>query len=286
MALDLNKGRASRGMENPLSAIFDLADDVSVHSRYVKGMVWYAIIFMIFWMFFNLILVLQTLNQGNLGLFTLLLGILISGFLAIWLIMRTHIFFKYFTHRYTGIKTVRDSEQPVPIPKGATVEDRYLKYLQKTHPPLEKLLKRTPGVLKRPASLTDKSGNRYEFDIYLSLPPSTSWKLFRMGGPGYGLFIKRNKGKPKLADILDLKKSVQNIAEAHDIVPSRVVLLNKFPGHYNGLSDDLYSFLVREEFKINLRGKTFYPVIQVVGETAEGYYDFTPLVPEFADRLP
>jgi hypothetical protein len=262
MDLDLNKGRASRGMENPLSAIFDLA------------------------VFFNVLLVIQTLATGNIVPFFILLGLMISGLLAIWLILRTHMFFKYFTHRYIGIKTVRESEQPVKIPGGATVDERFLNYLKTTHPPLVKLMKRTPKALKRNVNLSDKTGGRFQFDIFLSVPQSFSWKMFKMGEPGYGLFIKQFKGKPKMKDILDLKTAVKNISEAQDIVPSRIVLLCKFPKSYSGLSEDLYSFLTREEFKLDLKGKTYYPVIQIVGETAEGYYDFTPLVPEFADRLP
>jgi hypothetical protein len=285
MDIDLNKGRANRGMENPLTAIFDLADDVSTHSRYVKGMVWYAIIFMIFWMFFNFLLVLQTLSQGNL-VFTLLLGLFISGLVAFLLIWRTHLFFKYFTRRYVGIKTVRDSEGLIKIPEGPTSAERYLTFLKQRHPPLTKLLKRSPKVLNRSSSLADSTGSRHEFDLYLTLPPGLTWKMFGFGEPGYGLFIKKMKGKPKMAHVLDLKKAVQNITEPENVLPSRIVLLYKFPSHFKGLSDDLYSFLVREEFKMTLKGKTYYPVIQVVGETEEGFYDFTPLVPEFADRLP
>ena len=100
------------------------------------------------------------------------------------------------------------------------------------------------------------------------------------------MYIKKQKGKPKMTHILDIKKAVMDVAEIKEEVPSRIVLLFKYPASFKGLSDDLYSFLVREEFKIELKGKTYYPVIQLVGETEDGYYDFTPLVPEFADRLP
>lgn len=286
MELDLNKKRDTRGIENPLSAIFDLADDVSIHSRYVRKMVWYAIIFMIFWMFFNFILILDSLARGRVIPFTLLLGLMISGLVAIWLILRTHVFFKYFTRRYNGIRTVRDSDTPAKIPKGASMEERYLNFLKSKHPPLQELLKRNPKALLWRTKLKGRTGTHHEFDMYISQNPKTSWKIFSFGEPGYGLFVRKIKGKPKLDHILEVKKSVSDISDACEIIPSRIVLLYKFPEHFNGLSEDLYSFLVKEEFNLNIKGKNYYPVIQVVGETSDGFYDFTPLVPEFADRLP
>jgi hypothetical protein len=286
MDIDLNKGRSNRGMENPLSAIFDLADDVSQYSRYVKKMVWYAIIFMMFWMFFNFLLVLLSLSTGQGILFLVLMGLMISGLVAILLILRTHLFFQYFTRRYNGIRTVRDSGEPAVIPKGATIEDRYLRFLKDKHPPLEQTLKHSPKALTRSAKLTGATGASHLFDLYMTLPPDFSWKVMGFGEAPYGLFIKKFKGKPKMTDILDFKNAVKDAAEAQEIVPSRIVLLYKCPKNFKGLSDDLYSFLTREEFKYTLKGKNYFPVIQVVGETEEGFYDFTPLVPEFADRMP
>ena len=194
-------------------------------------------------------------------------------------------FFKYFTNRYEGIKAVRDSEDLVKIPEGATLVDRYLSYLRETHPALVALMKRDPKALQRNVKLKGASGKFYEFAIYLAQPPG-GLTVLGLGREGYALYIQKYKGRPKMADVLDLKNALSDIAKETGFAPSRVVLLYRYPPNFKGLSEDLYSFLVREEFKIEIKGKEFRPTLQIVGETEEGYYDFTPLVPEFADRLP
>jgi hypothetical protein len=286
MELDLNKGKTDRGIENPLSAIFDLAEDVNEYSKYVKKMIWYAIIFMAFWVFFNLLMIIIFLGSGNLIPVPLFIGLFLSGIIAFILVMRTHKFFKYFTKRYEGIKTVRENDDLVKIPKGATIEDRFYSYISMKHPAMQELIKRNPKALKHNTRVKGKSGHFYDFEFYLNKPSEGILKIFGMGEPGYGLFIKKYKGRPKMADILDLKNAMKDIAEAEGMAPSRIVMLYKYPSNFKGLNDDLYSFLTRDEFRLEVKGETCFPIIQVVGETDEGYYDFTPMVPEFAERLP
>lgn len=286
MELDLNKGKSNRGIENPLTAIFDLAEDVNEYSKYVKKMIWYAIIFMLFWVFFNFLMIIVVLSSGNLIPLPLFIGLFLSGIIAFLLVVRTYKFFKYFTRRYDGIKAVRDNDDLIEIPKGPTIEDRFYSYLSSRHPAMQEFLKNNPKALKHKTRIKGKSGNFYDFEFYLKKPPKGVLKIFAMGESGYGLFIKKYKGIPKMADILDLKNAIKDITDVEQMAPSRIIMLYKYPSNFKGLSDDLYSFLTREEFRLDIKGDTYFPVLQVVGETDEGYYDFTPMVPEFANRLP
>ena len=282
-----NTNREYRAVENPISALFDLADDVSEHAQVVKKMVWYAIGFMLFWLFFDILIIIDNLTQNHVILIPILAGMFIAGILAIVLILQTHVFFKDFTRQYIGIKAVRQAEPIVTIPKGNTAAQRFMRYLRDSNPLFDKLLTDDPGSLQSQVTLTGRSGKMYSFSAYIRKEPSGLWKLFGVGNPGYALYINTYDGTPDLKQILELKDAVKDVTEQTQITPSRIVAISEMQNeNFDGLNEDVYSNIIQEPLSDKIKGKTYTVNVQVVSETESNTYDFVPLIPELPDRLP
>ena len=124
----------ARAVENPISAIFDLSEDVARQAPVIRSMVRYASAFIIIWLIVALFLVLALLVGRNWFFLLIMLSLFVIGVVSVVLLHRMNRFFKYYVARQRSIKAVRDMDPMVYAPQGKTVTERFVTYLRGHNP--------------------------------------------------------------------------------------------------------------------------------------------------------
>ena len=268
-----------RAMENPMSALFDLSEQVSEKSLPIKRNVWYSLLFVVLWTGFSIAAALATfVNREPLAVIIFIL-LTLSGLYTARIIIFNYRFFDYFYKRYSAIKLVREGNPNLYVPKGDSPVERYLNHLRANYRPFSQLLDAHPETIQFSAIIRGHSGGAYQFDAYISIP-GNSPMLRRVPIPqklvkrGYALFIKVFDTQPTLKDISILEDTVRDIT-ALTCLPPRVVVLHE--GGDGELPEDLYRHITDEGATASCRKGTYPYNVQVVSGV-EGTYDLVPLI--------
>ena len=283
--MDISKDRTYKTMENPISAIFDLSESVNSQVPRIKKMIQYTGVFVVVWLVVNFVLMLSVMAQGLLVLFLVLLIFLILGFGGLYLMYNISQFFAYFGMRHLAIKLIRDADELVYVPKGRNSVQSYLAHLTKANPKLDEALRYHPNMLHTPALLTGTSGVSYNFDGYIFRPPSSAWKLFGTGNPGYAFFIKAFDHSPHLSEIHALEKAVQDVTVRTKVMPSRIVALVEKEGGAK-IEDDVYEHVTTKRPVILVGRQKCVINLQIVSVDEDDTYDFVPVIAEMGGDLP
>jgi hypothetical protein len=283
--MDLSRDRTYKSMENPISAIFDLSESVNSQVPRIKKMIQYTGVFVVVWLIINFVLLLAVMAQGLLVLFLILLIFLILGFGGLYLMYNISKFFNYFGMRHLAIKLIRDADELVYVPKGRNSVQSYLAHLTKANPKLDQALRAHPNMLHTPALLTGTSGVSYNFDGYIFRPPSSAWKMFGTGNPGYAFFIKAFDHSPHLSEIQALEKAVQDVTVKTKVMPSRIVALVEKKGGAK-IDDDVYEHVTTKRPVILVGRQKCVVNLQIVSVDEDDTYDFVPVIAEMGGDLP
>ncbi len=269
-------GKDVRAVENPISAIFDLAEDVNAQAPKVRKSVRYATIFISIWLIVNFLLVILFLAVRSWLFLILFLALFIVGVLALKWLREVSRFFGYYVIRHRVIKSLREEDPVVYVPRGEDSVQNLVYYLASKNPHVNEGLRR-PGLLQTQAILRGRSGVMYSFDGYLKIKPSAFWDIFGMGYPGYTLFIKKYDHPPRLLDMRSLRNAIMDIASTGSSPPSRIIAVWK-AGENDQIADDVYEFVTSEVVPFSYRGNRFSTTMEIITESPDGTYDFIPYV--------
>jgi hypothetical protein len=251
--------------DNPTSGLFDLAEHMSDNYSKVKHLKYYAYVFVGITLLFLIILSILLLAEGNVGLFIIFLALVICGVMMLRLVAFTIHFLDDFDTNFRAIKLVRDIDPLPKIPQGETGLDRIEKYLKHDDP-----------------LLVDQQKDGFEVKHNYRIR-DTSWPLVfirqgRLFGPeNYLMLVREIKGEPKLGNFILLEKNLETVANEF-MFPDRTIILCKAPKKYDGISDDLYSYLTEKSHYIVKNGKKQSIKLQLFVEQ-EGRYEIIPLLP-------
>ncbi len=313
-----------RAVENPISAIFDLAEEVNNQAPKLRKLIGYSRLFIGIWLFANFIMLvflarqpllmlpimgllfvsavalrwaegtlsrvflfgviivtsvgIGVLTQGeNLFLGAVLAALFVLGIVILNLMRDIRGFFSYYVLRHRAIKSVREEDPVVHIPKGEDATQRLLTHLSQRHPELRGQARQ--GYVQAPAVMKGKSGLLYQIDAYVRGRPSALWRPLGLGETGYAIFIKAFTGVPTKKDLESLKRAVEDICQAEKVPPTRVIALWT-PKEEEALSDEAYDFLVTQVVTFRHSGQEFKCSLELVTESPDGTYDFIPFVTE------
>lgn len=269
-----------RGIEDPIGGIFDLAEKVSERSTRLLLYSHFALIYTLTSLFFILILAFAVKNAF---VTMVLAAIFLLGFVALFLLISLKGFLNEFSFRYAAIKAMREGPSQAKVPEGRSPSERFIAHLRATNRSFDRLLKRTPEVLRKDAYVKGASGKRYHYDAFIIIKPPLISRLIRRSG-GYSLFIKELKGEPKEEDVRRVMEELADISRAHRVLPSRVSLIFKAPPGYSGIDEELYRKVVDEG--VHLPGRRERLNFQIVAELEDGTYDFIPAIPDLPGVLP
>jgi len=263
-----------RAVENPISAIFDLAEDVNREAPRIRKMVNWATAFVMIWLFIDFAFIVATIGRNLLvGLF--LIGLFIMGIMILTLMQHVNDFFRYYALRHRAIMSVRDDDPVVFAPSGADAVQRLYSHLSSRNPNLAYLM--VDGGVSQ--IVKGKSGVFYSFDRHALGRPSWLWRLFGLGYPGYQLFIKLFDSPPRMEDMASLKRSVEDACEANHVPPTRVIALWTRKEDQE-ISENVYDYILSTVVRSSHRGKRFASSLELVIENEDLSYEFIPYVAE------
>jgi len=268
----------ARAVENPISSIFDLSEDVAKQAPVIRSMVRYASAFIIVWLIITFFLLLALLSQGNIIFFLIMLALFIVGFVAIILLRRMNRFFKYYVVRHKAIKAVRDLDPMVYAPQGNTSTERFVTYHRGHNPAMfgRNVEVAMPGIVQ------GNQGSQYSFDAYIREPAGGLWKLFGLGRHGFAIYVKRFDTIPKGNEVQAFKNAVEDVTSRTRIPPSRVVVLWERKADET-IDDRVYQFIMTQPVTGRHRFRKYVCNLEIVSET-EGTYDFIPFMVNGSSR--
>ena len=263
-----------RAVDNPISAIFDLADDVNKEVPRIRKLVKYATVFIGVWLIIDFILtILLIFNQFLLGV--LMLALFVVGVFALAMLRNLNDFIRYYAIRHAAILRVRNDDPLVFAPKGDTAVLRLFEFLRIKNPMMDEAIAGRRYLI--PGILRGRSGVLYSFDGYLASRPSAFWGLVGWGYPGYQLMIKSFQNTPRAEDLNSLKLAAEDVSKDNLMPPSRVIALwTRKPDQ--DLSDDAYFFLTSSQVLFSHRGKRYSTALELIIENEDGSYEFIPYV--------
>jgi len=277
------KDQHIQAMENPIAAIFDLADEMAEQLPFIRRMIMFSGLFITVWLAVNFALILVMLGT-NFIIFMVLVAFFIIGSLGLYLMYTLHQFFEYFGRRQHAIRTIRDAEELVFIPKGKSSAESYIKHLRKESKTLDNFVAVDPHALHVPVILMGASGVSYQFDAYVQRQVTRHAGLF-LKDAGYAFFVKVFKRPPTLMEMQALERAVQDVTTRTGQAPSRIVALVETPGEVT-LDDDVYSHVTDQKLVLYASGRKVAVNLQVVATDEDGTYDFVPKIAVVPDELP
>ena len=258
-----------RAVENPISAIFDLSEDVAKQAPNIKNLVRYASAFIIVWLIINILLGLVFLAEGNLFLMLIMLVLFILGITSLILLKRINHFFRYYVARQRAITAVRQMDPMVYAPKGSNVTERLVTYLRASIPAFQRkeVEVAMPGIVHG-------QNMQYSFDAYLKEPAGGMWKSTGMGMHGFAAYIKKFDAPPTMKDLQALKMAIEDVTQRTGIPPVRAIALWE-RAEDQVISDAAYNFVMNNGIEVKHKSRKLTCAMEIVSET-EGSYDFIP----------
>ncbi len=138
---------APPGIEDPISALFDLSDRAAGMAPVVQRLYRYTAAILAVWFVIMVILILVGLGSGG-YLSILALGGLAAGVIALGLLRETDRFFRDFVQRHRWIRLLQDADPTAKVPAGRTPIERLGRYLAQSNPAIDGLLKNAPESLR------------------------------------------------------------------------------------------------------------------------------------------
>ena len=261
-----------RAVENPISAMFDLSEDVAKQAPSIKSLVHYASAFIIVWLVINVLLGLVFLFQRNFFFMLIMLMLFIIGVTSLILLRRINHFFKYFVARQRAITAVRQMDPMVYAPKGNNVTERLVTYLRASIPAFQG----KEVEIAMPGIVAGQHGIDYNFDAYIKEPASGLWKSMGLGAHGFSVYIKAFNAPPTVKDLQALKKAVEDVSQRTRIPPVRVIALWEREED-QVISDAAYNFVMKNGIQVKHKSRKLSCAMEIVSET-EGSYDFIPYI--------
>jgi hypothetical protein len=270
--------RDIRAVDNPISAVFDLAEEVNNEVPRVRKLVTYASVFIGAWLVISFVLMIVLLFS-NFILAGVVLLLFIIGILAMAMLRNLGDFMRYYAMRHAAIVRVRNDDPVIYVPKGDTSVLRLMELIRARNPSMAKAI--AERQYQAPSIQRGVSSVFYNFDAYLSSKPGALWRSLGFGYPGYQLFIKCFHAPPRPEDLAALKRAAEDVAEATKLPPSRVIALwSRTPDQE--LSDETYHLLESMTVQFAHRTKRYASTMELIIENQDGTYEFIPYVADGA----
>jgi hypothetical protein len=280
----MSKKEYYRGIEDPISGTFQLAEEVSKKADRIV----FNSIFSLYFVWFSLIvaglLTLTFFIQGKVFFYLISLSVFLTGIITVWLLGTVRKFLRKTSFRFSAIQAMREGPAYHRIPKGRSRTDRFLSYLKEQNRSFSALMKRRPELLRKDGYVVGRK-ERHHFDAFILRKAGPLNSLLGIGRPGYSLFIRETKKAPGIEDIKELGKELQDIYQKQKVYPNRVAVIFKARSRYSGLDEEAYDLLVEKRISIPADPKRKVN-FQVVAELPDGNYDFVPFIPELKGYLP
>jgi hypothetical protein len=264
---------APPGVEDPISATFDLSDRVAQLAPTVRRMYRYTATILLIWIVIMALLILIGLG-GSLVLSLLAVLGLVAGVIALTTLRETDRFFRAFVQRHRIIRLLREADPVSKIPEGRTPIERLARYLADSSDRVETAVREDPGRLRLRVSLPARPA-AVAFDLALVVQGRWPGGRLGFGDPGFAVLARSGPDAPTVADLDRLSRDAAAAAPALGARVARLILLRTHPVP---LPEDVYEYAVGHPAVIpNGYAPATVPV-EIITEAADGSYEFVPHV--------
>ncbi|HZY71290.1 MAG TPA: hypothetical protein VFF67_09995 [Thermoplasmata archaeon] len=261
------------GVEDPISAIFDLSDRAAEMAPTVRRMYRYTATIVVIWIVLMAGVTLGTLGGAPWLSILSLLG-LIAGVIALSLLRQTDRFFGAFVQRHRSIRLVRDADPVVKVPEGRTPIERLGRYLVQSNPTVESALQESPSAMQYRVALP-ASGREIVFDLTVVRPGGALWRSLGRGRSGFAILARLAGESVALDDLRRLEADAQAVAAR---LPARIVRLILLRPRTGPLPEDAYEYAVGHAVELRHGTGRSRAQLEVISENPDGTYDFVPHV--------
>jgi hypothetical protein len=262
------------GIEDPISATFDLSDRVAQLAPTVRRMYRYTASILVIWIVIMLLLILVGIH-ASLVLSLLALVGLGAGALALSMLRETDRFFRAFVQRHRSIHLLREADPVTKIPEGRTPIERLGRYLAGSSPRIDAALREDPGRLRYRVHLGSNptTGN---FDLVLALPGSALYRTTGFGEPGFAVLARLAVGPSvTIPEMESLAKDAPDAGRRLGAAVVRIILLRPQP---TPLAEEAYEYAVGHPATWRQSMTDFRVPVEIISESADGTYDLIPHV--------
>ena len=265
---------APPGVEDPISAIFDLSDRAAAMAPVVRRLYRYTAGILVVWFAIMIVLILVGLASGGLLSFLALAG-LAAGVIAFGLLRQTDRFFRDFAQRHRWIRLVRDVDPVAKVPEGRTPVERLARYLAASNPTVDAWLKQDPSALRYRAQLP-AGDHEVAFDLLLVRPASGIWRAVGRGDAGFAVLARLGGESPTVDDLRRLEADA--VAASRSGLGARLarVILLRVGGP--PLPEVVYEYAVGHPVELARGGSPSRVTLEIITENPGGTYDFVPHV--------
>lgn len=260
------------GVEDPISAIFDLSDRVAEMAPVVRRLYRYTAGILVAWILIMGFVAFIGLRDPFLTVLALL-G-LIAGVIALTLLRRTDRFFRGFVQRHRAIHLVRDADPLAKVPEGRTPVERLGRYLVTSNDRVAACLRESPEALRYRVAFP-VAGGSVPFDLVLVRPGSAWWRTFGTGDPGFAILARTGVEAPTLDDLRRFEAEAKAVAARLPGQLVRLILLRSQP---IPLPEAVYDYVVGHPFDVRRRFGGARVGFEVITENPDGTYEFVPHV--------
>ncbi|MCI4363738.1 MAG: hypothetical protein L3K13_05475 [Thermoplasmata archaeon] len=253
------------GVEDPISALFDLSDRVAQMAPTVRRMYRYTAVVVVLFLVIMLVLLLITVRTNGFLAILAFIAIAVSV-VALSLLRETDRFFRSFVLRHRSIRLLRDAEPRARIPEGRTPVERLARHLAQANPRVEALVRDHPDALRYRAE-----AGGVPFDLLLVAPADRAYSVLRWGEPGFAIVARLAPETLGVADLERFAGELRTVAPRLGGRLVRAILLRANPAP---LGEPVYEYAVGHP--VDLRGS--HVAIEIITENADGSYDFVPHV--------
>lgn len=260
-----------RRVENPISAIFDLAEEVHREAPHMRRLVWAAGAFIAAWLLLDLILIVQNAPHSYpmTAVFILLFAL---GVWTLFTLRRLKDFLDYYDLRHSAILSIKQDEPVIYAPQGGSAVDRLKAHLAARNPSMASALA-SKGA--SPAMLPGHSGATHRFDYHLVSRPGPLWRALGIGYPGYQMFIRHSDSPPTADAAWGMIRDVEDVCARARMPASRAIMLWK-RSQDQDLDEAAYDLLMNASITVRHRGKAFASSLELIVENEDGSYEFIP----------
>jgi hypothetical protein len=261
------------GVEDPISAIFDLADRAAEMAPTVRRMYRYTASILVIWIILTAFVTFVTLGTALWLAVLSFLG-LVAGVIALGLIRRTDRFFGAFVQRHRSIRLVRDADPIVKVPEGRTPVERLGRYLVQSNPRVEATVVEDPSAMRYRVVLP-ASGESRPFDLVVVSPGGTLWRSLGRGATGFAILARVTSETVSVDDLRRMEADALAVAPQLAAAVVRLILLRPKPGP---LPEEAYEYAVGHPVVFRRAFGSFRANLEVITENPDGTYDFVPHV--------
>jgi hypothetical protein len=261
------------GVEDPISAIFDLSDRTADMVPVVRRMYRYTAGILVVWIVLMAFVALLTFAAIPYVSVLAIVGLVVAA-IGLSLLRRTDRFFRSFAQRHRSIRLLRDADPVVHIPEGRTPIERLARYLANSSPVVDAAVRENPSIVRYRTGLP-AHGRTVPFDLVIEQPGGTLARTLGVGARGFTILARLGPDRPSVIELSQLEADAVAVTPRLSGAPVRLILLRPVPGP---LAEDAYEYTVGHPVEVPWGPGGTKLNLEIISENPDRTYDFVPHV--------